>query len=37
MKPGRRRFLRLASFARIIAEETGKWAKVVRFSGAKAD
>jgi tripartite-type tricarboxylate transporter receptor subunit TctC len=26
-----------ADFARLIADETHKWAKVVRFSGAKAD
>jgi tripartite-type tricarboxylate transporter receptor subunit TctC len=26
-----------AEFARLIAEETAKWAKVVRFTGAKAD
>jgi hypothetical protein len=25
-----------ADFGRLIAEETEKWAKVVRFSGAKA-
>jgi hypothetical protein len=25
-----------ADFARLIAEETEKWGKVVRFSGAKA-
>jgi hypothetical protein len=24
-------------FAQLIAEETAKWAKVVRFTGAKAD
>ena len=26
-----------ADFTRLIAEETGKWAKVVKFSGAKAE
>ena len=26
-----------ADFGKLIAEETGKWAKVVRFSGAKAE
>jgi tripartite-type tricarboxylate transporter receptor subunit TctC len=26
-----------ADFARLIAEEIAKWAKVVRFTGAKAD
>jgi hypothetical protein len=26
-----------ADFAKLIADETDKWAKVVRFSGAKAD
>src|SRR5205085_7198718 len=26
-----------AEFGRIIAEETGRWGKVVRFSGAKID
>jgi len=26
-----------ADFARLIAEETAKWAKVVKFSGAKAE
>jgi hypothetical protein len=26
-----------ADLGRLIADETDKWAKVVRFSGAKAD
>jgi hypothetical protein len=26
-----------ADFGRLIAEETGKWAKVVRFAGIKPD
>jgi hypothetical protein len=26
-----------ADFAQLIAEETAEWAKVVRFTGAKAD
>jgi tripartite-type tricarboxylate transporter receptor subunit TctC len=26
-----------ADFGKFVAEETGKWAKVVKFCGAKAD
>jgi tripartite-type tricarboxylate transporter receptor subunit TctC len=27
----------VAEFGKFVADETGKWAKVVKFSGAKAD
>jgi hypothetical protein len=27
----------LAEFGKLVADETGKWAKVVKFFGAKAD
>ena len=27
----------VADFARLVAEETEKWAKVVKFAGLKAD
>ena len=27
----------IAEFGKFVADETGKWAKVVKFSGAKAD
>jgi hypothetical protein len=27
----------VAEFGKFVADETGKWTKVVKFSGAKAD
>jgi hypothetical protein len=27
----------VAEFGKFVADETGRWAKVVKFSGAKAD